>query len=168
MKLMSINKKFLMLSLCSTLLFVNCLKNPVAVNEGLGDTGIIFFIDVDYPTDDSLPIPRIRFYTTKTYSCFNLKIETVIHIMENTIRVDFQGISHPGICLDALGPARYQASLPLHNGDYTLILRDRSLVDKYSLTLDEKSIVVRALQTPLFTTAGNPIEVHYPLKRRKS
>lgn len=91
------------------------------------------------------PTPRIVLFVSddKVYPCINYHIDNELRIRDHSIRVEMSGgVTEPGVCLTAIGPAQIRAPLAIAEGSYMLEFVRRGVTDRYTLNVTEAAIQI--------------------------
>lgn len=81
---------------------------------------------------------RIRSETLEQQPCYNYTLVTDYHLDENNIRVRYEGVDAPEICLTALGPAVSERSFSLENGSYDVEFINDGISNPGELVIDDE------------------------------
>ena len=144
-KILQRNHILIPLLLAAICLFISCSEkldtttpSPNAPIEGK----IIFEVHEGHEEYNCEPSIMLSMATEKIYPCCNNRIVFDISLRENNISVQLLGIHIPDNCLTALGRARSEKFLNIHEGVYRLNFLYEFFMDEYLLIVTDSSIEV--------------------------
>ena len=132
------------------LLFNSCdiLDNNSSTIEPL-DSKINFKVLESFDRYETVSAPEIfiEIQTEKIYGCYNYGISTYSRFEDRKVIVDIRGISKPGVCLTALGPANARIKLGYISGVYEIEFNGNNFSDKYNLLISDSLIILDGKET---------------------
>jgi hypothetical protein len=132
------------------LLFNSCdiLDNNSSTIEPL-DSKINFKVLESFDRYETVSAPEIfiEMQTEKIYGCYNYGISTYSRFEDRKVIVDIRGISKPGVCLTALGPANARIRLGYISGVYEIEFNGNNFNDKYNLLISDSLIILDGKET---------------------
>ena len=149
-------------SVCIALmLFVPaCRPEKVAGVEELGAL-VVSAREVHYRNEPGEPIINLHLATERIFPSVSDYIDAETRIDGRTITILARRVIEPPLGLGALGPARYNVTMPAIEGEYALRVVHHLQVDEYSLVVTTAAIELRAIRTR-FTRAEPARAWRYP------